>query len=77
LFLRGGAAQPISAGKPLVYTGIQVTVLNQDGQTFDFNTRCAKAPTYTITVDGNKTPMYDPPNPYKAPATGAVSSCKN
>jgi cyanophycinase len=75
LFLRGGAAQPISAGKPLVYTGIKVTVLDHDGQTFDFNTRCAHAPTYTISVNGNAIPMYTPDNPYKSPRTAIIPSC--
>ncbi|MBV8163987.1 MAG: cyanophycinase, partial [Candidatus Eremiobacteraeota bacterium] len=43
LFLRGGVAQPIQQGTPLVYKGITVTLLDQDGQTYDFNKRCAQA----------------------------------
>jgi len=76
LFLSGGIAQPITPGKPLVYTGIHVTVLNKDGQTFDFNKRCAKAATYPIDVNGNATPMYNPANPYTPPATATIPSCR-
>lgn len=76
LFVRGGRAQPIVPGKPLVYSDIHMTLLDRDGQTFDFNTWCAKAVTYPVTINGNKTPMYEPANPYVAPAGTAVSSCK-
>ena len=75
LFLRGGAAQPISARRPLQYTGIQATLLDKPGQTFDFNIRCAHAPTYTIGVNGNATPIYNPENPYQPPRTAFVPSC--
>ncbi len=76
LFLRGGRAQPLEAGKALVYKGIQVTLLDKDGQTFDFNNWCARAPTYTTDVDGNARPIYNPANPYKAPPTATIPSCK-
>lgn len=77
LFLRGGEAQTIAPGKPLVYDGIQVTLLDRAGQTFDFNTRCAHAPTYTISVNGNRSPIYDPSDPYKPPILAKVPDCKS
>lgn len=76
LFLVGGTARPITAGRPIVYTGIKVTVLNKDNQTFDFNTRCAQAPTYEINVNGTKHTIYEPANPYKPPSTAVVQSCQ-
>ena len=75
LFLRGGSPQPVRPGKPLLYTDIQATVLNKAGQTFDFNTRCAHAPTYSVSVNGNATPIYNPENPYKPPQAAIVPSC--
>jgi hypothetical protein len=60
-----------------VYDGIQVTLLDKAGQTFDFNTRCAHAPTYTISVNGNRSPIYDPSDPYKPPIRAKVPDCKS
>ena len=76
LFLRGGAARPITVGRPIVYTGIIVTVLDRENQTFDFNTRCAQAPTYEINVDGTKHPIYEPTNPYKPLSAAVVPTCR-
>jgi cyanophycinase len=75
LFLRGGSAQPIEAGKPLVYKGIHVTLLDKDGQTFDFKKWCARAPTYAIDVVGNARPIYNPADPYKAPPSATIPTC--
>jgi cyanophycinase-like exopeptidase len=75
LFLQGGTARPITVGRPIVYTGITVTLLDRENQTFDFNTRCAQAPSYELSVDGTAKPIYDPANPYKPPSTAVVRSC--
>ncbi len=75
LFLRGGTPTPIVPKKPLLYRGIQVTLLDKEGQTFDFTSRCAQASTYVIEVNGANTPFYDPSNPYKAPADATVPMC--
>jgi len=76
LFLSGGTARPIAVGRPLVYTGIKVTLLDKENQTFDFNTRCGRAASYEISIDGSKRPISDPANPYKAPSTAVVRSCQ-
>lgn len=75
LFLQGGTARPIAVGRPIVYTGIKVTLLDRENETFDFNTRCAKATSYELSVDGTKRRIYDPANPYKPPSTAIVRSC--
>jgi len=76
LFVRGGKPDPVVPGKPLVYNDIEMILLNQDGQTFDFNTWCAKALHYTVNVNGNKHPVYAPADPYKPPAHRWVPDCK-
>jgi len=77
LFLQGGTAQPIRAGAALSYSSIRVTLLDKDGQTYDFIKRCARALTYTIDVDGDKHPMYAPANPYVAPPSATMSTCQS
>ncbi len=75
IFLQGGEPQPIVAHRPLIFRNIGVTLLNQDGQTFDFHRWCADALHYTITVDGTKSPVYAPADPYHAPATASMNHC--
>lgn len=76
LFVSGGTAEPIQPGKPLVYRDLHMIILNRDGQTFDLNTWCAEAPHYTVTVNGNKTTIYDPADPYQTPADARIPHCK-
>ncbi|MBC5807476.1 MAG: cyanophycinase [Candidatus Eremiobacteraeota bacterium] len=76
LFVQVSKATRVVPGKPFVANGIKMTLLNRDGQTYDFNRWCANgAPTYTVNIDGNRKPIYQPPNPYKAPAGAVMQRC--
>src|SRR5579872_1579400 len=76
LFVSGGQFEKIVPGKPLAFHNLQITLLNRDGQTFDFNTRCAHALHYAVDVDGKKSPSYDPADPYEPPAHIWIPDCK-
>ncbi len=75
LFVQMSRAARVVPGKPFVAKGIKMTLLNRDGQTYDFNRWCANALTYTVDIDGNRKPIYQPPNPYKAPRGAAMQHC--
>jgi cyanophycinase len=75
LLVRLTQQTPIAAGKPLIARNVRITLLNHDGQQVDFNTWCAAAPTYFISVDGTKPPYYSPANPYLAPANAIRPRC--
>jgi cyanophycinase len=77
LFVRPTQVSPIVTGRQFVAHGLSVTVLNRAGQTYDFNSWCARAdaPTYFVSIDGSKTPIYDPANPDRAPSAAKVKHC--
>ena len=65
----------ITRGKPFQARDVSITLLDRDGQQVDFNTWCARAPTYHIDVDGSKPPYYRPGNPYATPINARDSRC--
>jgi cyanophycinase len=77
LFIRPTQASPIVGGQPFVARGLSVTVLNRAGQTYDFNSWCAPtdATTFSVSIDGGKTPMYEPENPNRAPSGTKTKRC--
>jgi cyanophycinase len=75
LFIRPTQAARVVAGRPLAVRALQVTVLNRAGQQYDFNTWCADAPTYTVNIDGSRSPIYEPADPYHAPSNAKEQRC--
>ena len=75
LFIRSTQPGRIVPGQPFVVQGLSVTVLNQPGQQYDFNRRCADALTWTVDIDGARTPIYDPANPNVPPPGAKMSKC--
>ncbi len=75
LLVRLTEATPIVAGKPFIAKNIRITLLNREGEQIDFNTWCAAAPTYFVSVDGRKAPFYNPPDPYTAPPNATIPKC--
>jgi cyanophycinase len=77
LFVRPTQASPIVAGRPFAARELSVTVLNRAGQTYDFNSWCAQAdaPTYFVSIDGSKSPIYEPANPNRPPAGSKTTHC--
>lgn len=67
---------PVRPGKPFAAENIRITLLDRQGQQIDFNTWCARAPTYVVSVDGAKAPYYRPADPYKAPANATIATCR-
>ncbi len=76
LFLRGGQPEPIQSGKPLVFRDIEAVLLDQDGQSYDLTARCGEALHYKLTVDGRRTPIYHPTDPWHPPASTHKSHCE-
>ena len=73
LFIRSTQPGRIVQGQPFVVKGLSVTVLNRAGQQYDFNRRCADALTWTVDIDGSKSPIYTPANPNVAPPDAKMS----
>jgi cyanophycinase-like exopeptidase len=69
--IRGGAAQRMEKGTPLLYERLKVIRLDADGQSYDFKKSCGTGPAYELTVDGSKPGFYSPPDAYtKSAAAG-------
>jgi cyanophycinase-like exopeptidase len=75
LFIRPTQTARVVTGRPLAVRGLQVTVLNRAGQQYDFNTWCAAAPTYAVSIDGSRSPIYEPADPYHAPSNAKEQRC--
>jgi len=75
LLLRGGKARQAVEGKPLVTSPIDAVLLDRAGQRFDLTRWCGDGRRYDIVVDGTRTPMYVPADPYHAPRTSAPARC--
>jgi cyanophycinase len=77
LFVRPTQHSPIVPGRPFVARGLSVTVLDRAGQTYDFKSWCpnSDAPTYSVSIDGSKTPIYEPANPNRPPAGSKTTHC--
>ncbi|MBV8366302.1 MAG: cyanophycinase [Candidatus Eremiobacteraeota bacterium] len=73
LFIRPTRPDHIAPGTPFSVQDLSVTVLNQTGQHYDFNRWCAQAPTYSVSIDGARRPIYEPADPYH-PLSGASSA---
>jgi len=67
LFIRQTTPTPIAPGQPFQARDLAVTLLSEEGQQYDFKRWCASAPTYSVQIDGAKTLIYRPVNPYRAP----------
>jgi cyanophycinase len=67
LFIRGGRAARLERGRPLILRGLDVVVLDRAGQRFDVRRWCGDGMEYSVDLDGDRTPMYSPADPYIAP----------
>jgi len=76
LFLAGGKARQAASGKPLATSPLDAIVLDRSGERFDFYRWCGDGRRYTIAVDGMRSPIYSPPNPYVAPPGSASAACR-
>lgn len=76
LLLRGGKARQVVKGKPLVTSPIDTVLLDRAGQRFDLTHWCGDGKRYEIVVDGTRTPMYVPADPYFAPRTSTTARCQ-
>ncbi len=74
LFVRLTAGTRVS-GRPFVAAGVRVTQLDRSGERFDFRTWCSSAPSYSVDVDGRRSPIYAPADPYVIPAYAVTASC--
>lgn len=75
LFLSGGPAQRLAAGKPFVSSPIDAVLLDRAGEQFDLDRWCGDGKRYTIVVDGSRKPIYTPADPYVAPPNARPASC--
>jgi cyanophycinase len=75
LFLRGGTVVRLETGRPLVYRGIDVILLDRAGATFDLQRWCGDGREYNVDVDGEAREIYTPANPYIAPAESRSAAC--
>lgn len=72
-FVRGGPAQQVSPGVPLVAPGLSVTRLDGPAQRYDFTRRCGTGPTAVISVDARQASPYGGVDPYTV--AGDAGSC--
>jgi len=75
LFLRGGSVERLQAGRPLVFRGLDVILLDRSGATFDLRRWCGEGKEYAVDVDGDAKRMYEPADPYVAPAGSRNAAC--
>jgi cyanophycinase len=77
IFIRPSRPGRVVAGVPFAVHGLAVAVLSRAGQTYYFNSWCAGAGalTYTVNIDGSKSPIYEPPNPNRAPSWARHKHC--
>jgi cyanophycinase len=75
LFLQSGPARRAIAGEPLVSSPIETILLDRSGERFDVRHWCGDGRRYTVVVDGRRTPMYAPADPYDAPPGSAAATC--
>ncbi|HEY7993582.1 MAG TPA: cyanophycinase [Candidatus Eremiobacteraceae bacterium] len=67
LLVRLTKPAPIAKGIPFSAHKVLITVLDREGQKFDFRTWHADARSSFIDVDGSKPPYYTPADPYVPP----------
>lgn len=70
--VHGGPPPVLVPGRPLAYE-VAVTRLDAVGQRFDLARGCGDGASYTIAIDGAKTPAYAPADPYGAPGAGPAT----
>ena len=75
LFVRGGTVERLQPGRPLVYRGIDVILLDRAGATFDLRRWCGQGKAYRIDVNGDAKQMYVPADPYVAPVGSRNADC--
>lgn len=54
---------------------VRITRIGREDEQIDFDTWCARAPTYTLDIDGARTPPYDPSDWYDAPKAAKITPC--
>jgi cyanophycinase len=69
----GGQAAQVVSGKPLIYSNITVIRIDKTTQFYDFVQHCGTGTTYTLSVDGSKSPPFGTTNPYTA--AGIPGTC--
>jgi cyanophycinase-like exopeptidase len=71
------AARRIVRRRPFVSSTLRVTRLGTQGARFDFVRHCGDAPSYDVTVRGDRPhpQMYSPHDPYRIPPHGRVRPC--
>jgi cyanophycinase-like exopeptidase len=67
--LRGGAADQIAAGEPLVWSGARVYRFDSAGESAQIGPGCGTAFAYPVSIDGSASPPFSPANPYAAAGT--------
>jgi cyanophycinase len=75
LFVHGGTVKRLEAGRPLVFRGLDVILLDRSGATFDLRRWCGDGREYTVDVNGDAHEIYSPANPYIAPAGSRYADC--
>jgi cyanophycinase len=75
LFVHGGSVVRLESGRPLVYRGLDVILLDRSGATFDLRRWCGQGREYPVDVNGDARVIYSPANPYVAPAGSRSAAC--
>jgi cyanophycinase len=76
LFVHGGTVVRLASGRPLVYRGLDVIVLDRAGATFDLRRWCGEGRDYKVDVDGDAHEIYTPADPYVAPPGSRSAVCR-
>ncbi len=75
LFVHGGTVTRLDPGRPLIYRGLDVILLDRSGATFDLRRWCGQGHAYKVGVNGDASKIYTPPDPYVAPPGSRSASC--
>jgi cyanophycinase len=67
LFVRSGRPVRLERGRPLIVRGLDVVLVDRAGQRFDVRRWCGDGSEYSVDVDGERSKMYSPSDPYVAP----------
>jgi hypothetical protein len=73
--VHGGSVVRLESGRPLVYRGLDVILLDRSGATFDLRRWCGQGREYPVDVNGDARVIYSPANPYVAPAGSRSAAC--